>query len=368
MRVEHLTVTRFVAATAVVLFHIAINSRHVSSSRHLLVIGDSAVSYFFVLSGFILVVSRVRDGQLPRRVSAVPFWRNRFARIYPLYVVAFLAAVVLGVVMGLNTIGDLQVGPTVASVLLLQSWVPPFATYINYPGWSLSVETLFYLLFPLLFPVLVGQRTRTIVGVVGLVWLISLGVHMKMLDAGASHNLVLYLPLLHLNTFLVGMVTGIILIRHQTWLAHHTGRVTLAFMLSLPVFAWLIAIPNPIIQYYHNGLFAPFFALFIGWLSIQKNGVSRQLSRPFPVWLGEISYGIYLLQVPVGMVFFGLYGTVFQWSAPLYILAYLITLCGVAALFYHTIEQPARRSIRQWTTRTTTVPAPAADERFHHLT
>lgn len=349
MKIEHLTFTRFVAALAVVLFHIGANRLgHDSLAGSLFRVLNSAVSYFFVLSGFILVVSNARQGQLPTHLPKGPFWRNRFARIYPLYLTALLLTIGLGVATGTVKVNTLTTGSVVASSLLLQAWWPGFVMQLNYPGWSLSVETLFYGLFPLLFTPIVRQRTRPILLAAGLFWASSLAVFALFTNRNAVPHFTLYFPLLHLNTFVTGIAAGVVYVRHRSRLMQQHGALTAAFLSALLLNLWIIAGHLPLLAYYHNGLFAPLFALFILWLSTQANPVTRWLSRPFPVWLGEISYGIYLLQVPVGMGTFYLNAHWLHWPVWGYVPTYLGLLIGTAALGYRTIEQPARRFIRQW--------------------
>ncbi|MBC8156322.1 MAG: acyltransferase [Bacteroidetes bacterium] len=371
MKVEHLTFTRFVAAVLVVIFHLGGSSLDPDSiAGSLLGVGNSAVSYFFALSGFILVISSVRDGRLPARLPRATFWRNRFARIYPLYLVALGLTIVFGALTGSDLAEKLTAGPVVASALLVQAWWPEFAMQLNYPGWSLSVETLFYGLFPLLYALVVRQHTKTVLLAAGLCWALSLGIHIALIDTMHAspanqhvlHDLALYFPLLHLNTFLIGIVTGLVLVRHRARLIQHHQWLTATFVTVLAGSFWIVLGHLPILQYHHDGLFAPLFALFILWLSIQENGFTRWLSRPIPVRLGEISYGIYLLQVPVGMVTFHLNYYFLHWPVEAYVPVYIGILMITSEIGYRHIEQPARRLIRQWTTPV--LSAAPIDEQF----
>ncbi|MEU1884063.1 acyltransferase [Micromonospora sp. WMMD987] len=102
--------------------------------------GYIGVGFFFVLSGFVLTWS-MRDDDTAGR-----FWRRRFFKIYPNHLVTLLLAVVVMVASGRELVG------LVPNVLLLQAWWTDLdvAFGINDVSWSLSVEALFYLSFPLL--------------------------------------------------------------------------------------------------------------------------------------------------------------------------------------------------------------------------
>lgn len=103
--------------------------------------GGYSVTFFFVLSGFVLAWT-ARPGD-----TATDFWRRRFARIYPVYLLAFvLGVLVTGVVQGRHIDG----GPAVASLFLVQAWFPTSTYYFSTNGvaWALSCEAFFYLVFP----------------------------------------------------------------------------------------------------------------------------------------------------------------------------------------------------------------------------
>src|SRR3954451_12303223 len=89
-RLSALTGLRFVAAAHVVGYHYLRQafSTAPAALQNVLAGGDAAVSLFFVLSGFILTYTYVE--QAPR-LGARAFWGARFARIYPVYLLAFLA-------------------------------------------------------------------------------------------------------------------------------------------------------------------------------------------------------------------------------------------------------------------------------------
>ena len=130
-RLDSLTALRFIAALAVVGVHGGeILWRPLLPVRSL---GYVGVTFFFVLSGFVLTWSHP-SGQPARR-----FYRNRFARVWPLHTVTWLAVVVAttGVAPG-----------SWAALGLVQAWVPRAGVNFaaNGPSWSLSCDAFFYVL------------------------------------------------------------------------------------------------------------------------------------------------------------------------------------------------------------------------------
>ena len=143
-RLDSLSGIRPVASLMVFAVHV--NS--LFSGRLREVVGDSvgagggySVTFFFVLSGFVLAWT-ARPGD-----TAGDFWRRRFARIYPVYLLAFvLGVLVTGLVQGRHIDG----GPALASLFLVQAWFPTSTYYFSTNGvaWALSCEAFFYLVFP----------------------------------------------------------------------------------------------------------------------------------------------------------------------------------------------------------------------------
>ncbi len=108
-----------------------------------------AVDLFFVLSGFVLTHAHARelDGGVDGR-SYVRFLLLRLARVYPLHLLALVAAVLIAQVVPShleNTAGSL-----VLNILLMSSWGFCSTLSWNGPAWSLSSEWLAYLVLPLM--------------------------------------------------------------------------------------------------------------------------------------------------------------------------------------------------------------------------
>jgi peptidoglycan/LPS O-acetylase OafA/YrhL len=148
-RLPSLTGMRIIAAGLVFFFHTYYENIF-SSHRAQGVLGAlfsqggwTGVSFFFVLSGFVLTWS------LPKRDSTTAFWRRRFFKIYPNHLVTFVAAALL---LGLVTKQAFSARHAVLNLLLLHSWFPQFQVNnsFNDVTWSLSCEAFFYLCFPFL--------------------------------------------------------------------------------------------------------------------------------------------------------------------------------------------------------------------------
>ena len=96
--------------------------------------------------------------------GSLNFWWLRLARIYPVYFVmlnvAGLAALAQGIVTGEGRRDWMTVPSYLKQVLMIQEWGPDPSRGWNFPAWSLSMEWLAYLFFPLLVLVLWRVKDR----------------------------------------------------------------------------------------------------------------------------------------------------------------------------------------------------------------
>ncbi|HVE66393.1 MAG TPA: acyltransferase, partial [Thermoanaerobaculia bacterium] len=147
-----LTGLRFVAAMAVVLYHVPMKPFASETATRLTAYGYLGVSLFFVLSGFILTYTYIDPHTGALRGSVRDFWWARVARIYPVYLIALLLSLPIFLIFRVLVAAPAARPPALLSAaltpLLLQAWWPTTATQWNTPGWSLSVELFFYALFP----------------------------------------------------------------------------------------------------------------------------------------------------------------------------------------------------------------------------
>ena len=250
--------------------------------------GNLAVSYFFVLSGFVLYVAHMN-----KQINYLDYLKRRFARIAPLYYVAlFLTIGAIYFSEGFASNINMQI---LSSLLMIQAYLPEYVLTLNSPGWSISVEMLFYLSFPLLF-VLQKRNLRVFIGLCVLLFLLSQYLHLHSFEKRAQlPDSIIYPlffnPLIHLSQFMIGMVGG-------WWYSRTQDKGSVKWYMSLfwlVVMISLIALRPETISY-HVGLIAPVFAMLI--IAIAR-GNSKVLNWRGFIFLGEISYGVYILQYPV---------------------------------------------------------------------
>lgn len=335
-----LTSLRFAAALLVFAYHAPATQAFGRDYT----LGQAGVGFFFVLSGFILTYtySDALTGAV-RDVRA--FYVARVARVFPAYVVATLFALLVLARFGgpfwNPATPAVRTAALLAQLLAVQAWVPDERIYlgINSPAWSVSVEAFFYALFPLLILVLsrasARSSARAAFGAAGLAW--------TMVTAAllVPHPIAVWaayvFPPVRLLEFVMGMLVAFAFLRGYRVPAPATLWEALA--LGGVVVAILVGPRVPVALRYAVWL-VPFWAALIAVVAAGAGRVSRALSHPVLVRLGEISYAFYLLHVSMLTIAENVVARPF-----VSVVALAATLAGATAL-YAFVERPLRARIR----------------------
>src|SRR5207244_7982640 len=107
-----------------------------------------------------------------------------------------------------------------------------------------------------------------------------------------------FLPVLRLNEFLVGTALGCLFLTQKTPFRYSAHALLAVLILSIIV----IRIDTSPIDF-HNGLFAVFFTPMLYLLALNQGTLNKIFSKKPLVFLGEISYDVYLFQFPVYFFF-----------------------------------------------------------------
>ncbi|WP_236814622.1 acyltransferase family protein [Arthrobacter sp. FW306-2-2C-D06B] len=298
--------------------------------------GYVGVTFFFVLSGFILTCSR-RDGD-----TKASFYRRRFARIYPLYFVTWLLAVAVSFVSG----ADKSVTGIVLSLVLLQAWVPDPLVYGagNPPGWSLSAEAFFYAVFPFIrFRNRAGRATATLIlcatafTVLGTVYAFT---------PWYSHWLAYYSPIYNLGAFLV----GILLARA---IREGFGRSiplsgALAFV-GVSYIALIMFAPTGLRGFLDAAMLPSVIALIAAAANADIQGVRTFWSRPFVEKLGQWSFALYLVHYSLARLLEKLLHGPLHTNpvvGAVLVIFFLAAATAASWLAYKFVEHPMERLLR----------------------
>lgn len=376
-RLPSLTALRFVAAFLVFIFHVhylgVFNNASVQKWYDFLTnsAGTIGVSFFFVLSGFVLTWAAKPTDTMGR------FWRRRFFKIYPSHIAVWLIIVAMLFASGTT----IRSGPAVANLFLVNSWVPQMDNLIfavNGVTWSLSTEIAFYLLFPFLILAInkipANRLWYWAVGVAALALSVPLLSTTFLPDAPMfpvydqfswpQMWFAYQFPLVRCLEFIVGILFARIVLSGR-WGRIGLGPAALGVLAVYVASLWLPELWT----------FAAPYALPLGLLisaAATRDVAGREtpLARRPLVWLGEISYAFFLIHLNVlnaaQAAFNGQwmgYGAFERtsWSTPvavLFLLGCLAVSIGLSWLLYRFVEVPA---MRKWSGRRPRRTVPVVD-------
>ncbi|WP_165984144.1 acyltransferase [Streptomyces sp. YIM 98790] len=351
LHLSSLTGLRFLAAFAVFFSHVYYVFWYVEEpgptfTRAVLVAASAGVSFFFVLSGFVLTWSaRPED-------TAGAFWRRRFVKIYPNHVVAWAAA--LGLMVSAGTL--VSAGQALPNLFLIQSWLPDHNhdAAANGVSWSLSCEIFFYACFPLLMVLAQRLSTRQITAAVVVtavgIWMIPTLAFALLPDSPSfpeisatlhQHWFVYAFPVARLLEFVLGMLLATLVRRGRLGSVRpwHAGVL---LCLGAPV-----AVEVTFLRGLVSVLAVPLAVLVVAFANRDIRGGGSVLGRRGTVWLGTVSYAFFLIHYPVitaAVQFFDIDPVPLPAAARiLWSLAVLAVSLGCAWAMYAGVERPLMR-------------------------
>ncbi|AVP98068.1 hypothetical protein C7S18_13045 [Ahniella affigens] len=339
-----LTGVRALAALAVLGMHVHV----LVTPLPLLKLGHFGVDVFFVLSGFLLTLRYGRIQGQPdadARVEWWPFMRQRLVRILPAFYVQVL---ILGLLAGLGAyawpgwrqfLGQFTLAFYVGTEPL-QAWVAPW--------WSLPVELCFYVLFPLTLWCLRRRPVPMLLIGLGLVYAYR---SVMMVSAPAHPWLAFWLQQApgRFDEFLIGMAAAWWL-RSRAATGQDSGKWW--FWLGLAAFAVLLSTPNLSQLVVHLGFGVCFYSALAASIAVMLVGLvlgtglmNRLLAQPWLVWLGQISFGVYLWHYP--LIEWVRRPEAQAWPGSVRLVLVLIGSLVLADLSWRCIERPALNWLRR---------------------
>ena len=351
-----LTSLRFLAALAVFFSHLGY-LRKLDGWQWLctriFVEGYAGVTFFFVLSGFILtynyhhVLTGRRAGEIKK------FYVARFARIYPLYLLTFLISLPL---MRSEIVRQPLTFFYTATieVLALQSYAPAHSDFAyNMPAWSLSDEFFFYALLPFILYALAGlkitsRKSFVLLGVA--TWLTAAILVTLGRDLASAHWLFYLAPPFRLFDFVLGVACGLYFLNSPRINLSRNAWTLIELGCLGCVMAMVLLSSYYIHQSFRYGVYyMPVFCLTIFVFAHQGGWLSEVLSGKTWVLLGEISFAFYMFHQLVfrylNELSHGKLGYVY-YPIGTSLLAFVITL-GLSYVSFTFYEKFTRERVKQ---------------------
>jgi peptidoglycan/LPS O-acetylase OafA/YrhL len=354
-----LTGLRTLLALTILLFHFTPAgltwAKHPAFTLYPIInIGYVFVSFFFLISGFILSYNYAG-----RKINIADFWVARMSRLYPVYALTMAISIpVLLTEFAVRSRVDFWEG-AIATPLLMQGFFPHLATFWMTVTWTLSCEIVLYILFPWLIQMRWPKSAGWLLAMVVGFWAVGLVPHLIYLATNPDHfatmadrysdgfwiNTLKYTPLPYLCTFLAGLTLGHL---HEAAQLSTRARVFIGACGFAAVWfaAYHLTEQMPYVLV-HGGLLTPLFAAIILGLSGPSPLASIFSWKPL-VAVGASTYALYLLHFNV----FSLLQQHHVWSRvglgafDPWISYVFVVLIALAVRKW--VEQPAQVAIGGW--------------------
>jgi peptidoglycan/LPS O-acetylase OafA/YrhL len=324
-RLVGLDVLRGFAAVAVMLHHHGQYYDELYPGRAPLSVnffaGHFGVELFFIISGFVILMT------IERKANVWAFAVARAARLMPCFLAALALATVILVIspmppLDTPTIGRFLANVTMAPLLFGER-------VVDLPYWTLNYEMVFYLSMGLLLTL---GRLRQVEWI-ALAWIAAGVLFTTLVDVDHHHRTSILLLAYYSNFFVIGMCLYLI----------QAGRARLMTWVAL-VAAILTSARGGGEQAFHasGGLYLSLTAAFAFLVWLGTTAVGRWLAVPPLVFLGRISYPLYLVHVVLGFQVIH-FGVERGWSTAAGVVAACAVSLVVATLLHYLVEVPGQR-------------------------
>lgn len=277
--------------------------------------GWVGVDLFFVLSGFLITMLLLKERDKYGNFSVKNFWVRRSLRIWPLYFLALITGFFIIPFIYSHFLGQDYTDPKYIHEIKTQ--LPLYATFLgnwavvqnSYSSfsniahlWTISLEEQFYLVWPLILMFIRNLKSTLIVGIFIIISTLIYRYYLNFI--GTQH------PHIYTNTFaridilVFGALIALIMFYRPKLLSGIRKIFILPFqILSLVILSYIL---------YRVSLFEPYLirngtfgylviALFMSYYTLSALQTSSTFARflswkPY-VWLGKISYGLYVWHI-----------------------------------------------------------------------
>lgn len=294
--------------------------------------GAFGVDLFFALSSFLITTLLLRERDATGTVDPTAFYMRRILRIWPLYFVFLLVVTPL---MGHVLAGEnLPLKYTAAFLLLAGNWACVlwgYPTSIAGPLWSVSMEEQFYLVWPWIM----RRWADNLVSVALALLVVSFAVRIYLVMDGAVHPQIWCNTLARLDPIACGAILAVFVKRKEIVLS---GVARAAF--------WVFGIVGLAIAGRYGDFtgirsLITFPAVTAVCTALILGALGMRAPRPL-VYLGRISYGLYVFHLTFVMLF-DVSNTHEPVDRVIRIVLSLLATIATAAVSYHLLERPFLR-------------------------
>jgi len=363
-RLDFVDSLRGLAALYIVVFHMTlVPDPHLEVphwAQAVVLNGGTAVTLFFVVSAFSLCHTMKAHSGQPGAVT--DFYIRRLFRIAPL----FYAMLVFTTVRDVLYFGAWHsVWEWTKSVLFVFNFFPGSEQGIVWASWTIGVEMVFYLVFPLLFARFRSFPSLMALAFAALLWTVvfhELVVNLAV-PAAVQANFYKFSFFRHFPVFILGMLCWLIFNRFVACIEHSPSVGVALILGSLWAYQALlngalnVGFPDP---YYWQAII--YSTLLLGLAILPTPVFVNRLS----LFAGKISYSIYLLHPPTILFLIPVYRRIYGLGLPIsasFLLCFGVTLGLVlpaSLVTYHWIEAPGMKLGKRLLARKQVAPVAGA--------
>lgn len=306
--------------------------------------GYLGVDIFFVISGFVITQALLKDYLRNKKIRIGDFYIKRFKRLYPALVVMVLLTTVAYIFFGFQWDTNLYIKSAVTSLLASSNLYFLFHG-VNYfhqdlinpllHTWSLGIEEQFYIVYPLVLAAGLAfwnYKKWSLRSMAVWITVFSLVSYLSFVFGGSSIFSGYYFPLARF--WEIGIGCALFLFTYQLPAVRNSRFI---FMAGLGLLLF-IQIFQPIVSNVYIGTLLACLAtsaVILGGIT-RTAGVRFLMEHPLMLYIGKLSYSLYLWHLPV-IYFSNLYisGVMF----------YIVSIVGsfiFAVISYHCVEHPLR--------------------------
>ena len=270
---------RFIGALSVLYYHATVHSSFsLGKIPFLLEHGIAWVFFFFLLSGFLLTYV-YSNKNLDTRI----FYKTRFFKFYPVYLLSLILTLKFK-------------GTIIYNMLLVQSWIFNRSLSYNSSAWYLSVLAFLLLLFPALLQFRKNKYFAYFVLIINLYVYYFFNYLFKLnSNSGTVLEFIKYNPLMYISTFTLGMLL-------YDKIKNIKKRNIYSFFTIIYIIFLLFAPYNKFLPYNSTVISLSFIPLIV-FLYLDNGFFSKFLGNKVFIYLGSISYSIYILHRPLYILF-----------------------------------------------------------------
>lgn len=346
--IKPLTTLRFFFAMMVFTSHLGFVKTDIAwynwLKRNIFFEGYLGVSFFFILSGFILAYS-YKEKIVLKQITNRKFYIARFARIYPLHFLTLLLAIPLVI-----SKGDFNMSQFLSNLFLVQSFIP-FQSYyfsFNSPSWSISDEMFFYAVFPFLILIVNRMKMQHLVffGVITVLLIILIAI-----TPTSIHKTYFYInPILRIIDFILVLLL-FELYRTRKFSSYFQSIKSETFFefFSIALLLVFIAFHNYFDRGYRYSVYYWIPIIFVIYtFAFSKGHLSKLFSTKLMVIGGEISFAFYMIHLVIinyALLFKSQYLS--NVNDIIFSLFLFFIICLLSLLIYYFYEKPLNAYLRK---------------------